>query len=513
MFGGGGVCSCFGAVGPAMIGVASYCRVSTDKEDQANSFDAQQRYFTQYISQHPQWELRGIYADQGITGTSAQKRPQFLRMIEDAKAGRFGIILTKEVSRFSRNLLDTIAYTRKLKSFGVFVIFLTDGISTQEPDAELRLSIMASMAQEESRKTSARVKWGQTRQMERGVVFGHSMLGYDVKNGVMAVNAEGAKLVQRIFHMYAVERLGSGQIARALTEEGIATPTGNPVWTPGYILKILKNEKYIGDLVQKKSYTPDFLTHQKRQNHGEEPMVILKGHHVPIISRHLWDMAQRERRRRQIHPARGASVQHALSGKIQCGVCGANFVARQKRSSGGAAVLRWSCATAVRGGNCGIGRLLRDDEARHMLHQALEALKLDGEAVVTSLLSVIEQSRAGESRQRREAWERLQHKKEAVMDAYFSGEITAQDMRDMKERYQKQQERLADKPEAWETTLHWKKRKGELSQVLYALIQGEMESDALCRMLIHQIVVFPDRHVELSLLGLPHVFSFSKDGV
>ena len=163
-----------------MISVASYCRVSTDKDDQLNSFAAQQRYFAQYIAQHPQWSLFQIYADYGITGTCAQKRPQFQQMIRDAQEHKFQLILTKEVSRFSRNLLDTISYTRKLKSLGIYVIFLTDGIHTQEPDAELRLSIMASIAQEESRKTSARVKWGQTRQMERGIVFGRSLLGYDV---------------------------------------------------------------------------------------------------------------------------------------------------------------------------------------------------------------------------------------------------------------------------------------------------------------------------------------------
>ena len=162
-----------------MIKVASYCRVSTDHEDQANSFAAQQRYFKEYIHRQPDWELYGIYADEGITGTSTKKRAQFNRMIHDAYSGKFQLILTKEVSRFSRNILDTISYTRELKALGVGVLFVNDGINTLEPDAELRLSIMASIAQEESRKTSSRVKWGQTRQMERGVVFGRSMLGYD----------------------------------------------------------------------------------------------------------------------------------------------------------------------------------------------------------------------------------------------------------------------------------------------------------------------------------------------
>lgn len=151
-----------------MIKVASYCRVSTDKDDQANSFESQQRYFRAYIDRQPEWELYQIYADEGITGTSTKKRAAFNQMIADARMGKFERILTKEVSRFSRNILDTIAYTRELKALGVGVLFLNDGISTLEPDAELRLSIMGSIAQEESRKTSSRVKWGQTRRMEQG---------------------------------------------------------------------------------------------------------------------------------------------------------------------------------------------------------------------------------------------------------------------------------------------------------------------------------------------------------
>ena len=166
-----------------MIMLASYCRVSTDKDDQANSFESQRRYFREYIARQPDWELYKVYADEGITGTSTKKRVQFNQMIHDAHKGKFKLIITKEVSRFSRNILDTIAFTRELKALGVGVLFMNDGINTLDPDSELCLSIMGSIAQEESRKTSARVKWGQTRQMERGVVFGKSMLGYDVKVG------------------------------------------------------------------------------------------------------------------------------------------------------------------------------------------------------------------------------------------------------------------------------------------------------------------------------------------
>ena len=152
--------------------VAAYCRVSTDHEDQANSFESQQRYFRQYIERNPDWELYEIFADEGISGTNTKKRSEFKRMIACAKEGDFDLIITKEISRFARNTLDSIYYTRDLKKHGVGVIFMNDNINTLDGDAELRLAIMSSIAQEESRKTSERVKWGQKRQMEQGVVFG-----------------------------------------------------------------------------------------------------------------------------------------------------------------------------------------------------------------------------------------------------------------------------------------------------------------------------------------------------
>lgn len=176
-----------------MIKIAAYCRVSTDKDDQANSFESQRRYFWEYINRQPDWELYEV------SRTGTKKRNAFNRMILDAQLGRFSLILTKGGQPVSRNILDVISYTRELKAIGVGVLFMNDGISTLEPDAELRLSIMGSIAQEESRKTSVRAKLGQARQMERGVVFGRSMLGYDVKDGRMTVNPTGAEIVRLIF--------------------------------------------------------------------------------------------------------------------------------------------------------------------------------------------------------------------------------------------------------------------------------------------------------------------------
>ena len=272
--------------------VAAYCRVSTDSEDQLNSYKSQVQHYTDLIKSKSEWDLAGIYADEAITGTQVTKREDFQRLINDCMNGDVDMIITKSISRFARNTLDSIYYTRELRKVGVGVLFLNDGINTLDGDAELRLSIMASIAQEESRKTSERVKWGQKRRMEEGVVFGRSMLGYDVRNGKMYVNEEGAEVVRKIFYKFVEERKSTHTIARELLEEGIY-PMRSKKWRNTVILRILQNEKYCGDLVQKKTFTPDYLSHEKKYNRGEEEFVIIKNHHEPIISREMFEKAEK----------------------------------------------------------------------------------------------------------------------------------------------------------------------------------------------------------------------------
>ena len=197
--------------------VAVYARVSTEKEDQVNSLASQKSYFAGFIKSQSNMELSEVYFDEGISGTQTRKRTGFNRMIRDALSGKFNLILTKEVSRFARNTVDALYYTRKLKEAGVGVIFTMDHIDTRDSDGELRLTIMASLAQEESRKTSERVKWGQQRRMEQGVVFGRDMLGYTVKNGVLSINREEVPVVKAIFHKYTNEGKGAHAIAGELT--------------------------------------------------------------------------------------------------------------------------------------------------------------------------------------------------------------------------------------------------------------------------------------------------------
>ena len=515
-----------------MIKVASYCRVSTDKDDQANSFESQQRYFRAYIDRQPEWELYQIYADEGITGTSTKKRAAFNQMIADARMGKFERILTKEVSRFSRNILDTIAYTRELKALGVGVLFLNDGISTLEPDAELRLSIMGSIAQEESRKTSSRVKWGQTRRMEQGVVFGRSLLGYDVKDGRLTVNPEGAELVRLIFHKYGVEKKGTTVIARELREAGYRTHRGGIRWNGSCIVKLLKNEKYVGNLIQKKTITPDYLTHAKKANHGEEELVIIRDHHPPIIDRELWGVVQEELKKRNRNGALGAghSNRYIFSGKIKCGECGASFVSRQRKRKDGSLSRRWSCYSAVNEGGihvdpqgnrvgCDVRMALRDEVAMDMLRQALRTLRLDSGGLIDSVTAIaLEAIRAGEQSggERRESLElrleQLNRKREAALDAFFSRDITREEMRRMTGRYDREaaelRERLARTGARSESSCEKAALRDDIRRRVAGLVNGEGDSEIFCKTILDHMVVYRDQRVEVRLNLLPQTWCF-----
>lgn len=335
---------------------AAYCRVSTDSDEQAGSLESQRRYFQEYIDCREELEFSGVYYDEGISGTQTANRQGFSRMMDDALHHRIDLILTKEVSRFARNTVDTLSCTRRLRAAGVGVIFTIDQIDTRQPDGELRLTIMASIAQEESRKTSERVKWGQKRRMEQGVVFGRNLLGYTVKNGNLEINEAQASVVRTIFRKYTDEGKGTHVIADELMKEGMF-PMKAEVWNPGVILRILHNEKYVGDLCQKKTYTPDFLTHRKEYNRGEEELICIADHHEPIIDRNLWNRTQKELQRRS-RSGRGRekySSRYWCSTRLYCGVCGKHFISRTKKLKNGGIYRAWRCSTAAGSGTDKMG--------------------------------------------------------------------------------------------------------------------------------------------------------------
>lgn len=509
--------------------VAAYCRVSTDNEDQANSFESQQRYFRQYIERNPDWELYAVFADEGISGTNTKKRREFNRMIECAKNGCFDLIITKEISRFARNTLDSIFYTRDLKKHGVGVIFLNDNINTLDGDAELRLAIMSSIAQEESRKTSERVKWGQKRRMEQGIVFGRSMLGYDVKDGKMTVNEEGAKTVRLIFHKFVDEGKGTHVIARELREEGIL-PCRVKEWQNTVILRIIRNEKYCGDLVQKKTYTPDFLSHEKKYNRGQEEFVIIKDHHEPIISRELFDKANRILDAKSLSQDGKAkhSNRYPFSGKIKCGRCGASYVARYKTRKDGSQYKAWRCYEAAihgkphtdKAGNqigC-CGESIRNEDAVHLLYLVCKELKINRQKVVDNLTKTIDavmqtdltSTSAGVLSER---IEEARKKRTGLIDLYTSGDIDKTEFTALRAKYDEGIEKLKSMAEGIEQqqTMILKQQElmDDIKNAIDELINGIQYEDEYYAQILDRMVVGDKDHIDVYLKMLPHKWSFT----
>lgn len=520
-----------------MLRAAAYCRVSTDNDDQAHSYESQKRYFAEYINREPEMELTEIYADEGISGTSTKKRAAFNRMISDAQLGKFDVILTKEVSRFARNTVDTLQFTRQLKALGIGVRFMNDGINTMEPDAELRLSIMGSLAQEESRKTSARVKWGQTRRMEQGVVFGRSMLGYDVENGELTVEPEGAEIVKLIFHKYVNERKGTSVIARELREDGYKSYRGEINWSNTSILRILRNEKYCGDLLQKKTYTPDYLTHEKKYNRGAEEKVFIENHHEPIISKELWMEAQREIARRNRDGKLGEchGNRYLMSGKIKCSCCGKSFVANKKKRKDGSSYRVWRCSTATRDGykhedqwgnivGCDIGYQIRDELCREALMKSILSLKMNKEKVmkevaeiVTNVIQMTENREYHSTESLKKTLHETEEKKKRVLDAFFSGDISKSDLAMMNQEYEKKIKELMEQIDLAKkrSNLDYDVNtiEADVRKHINDIVTCRAENDLFYGSLLDHIAVYPEKRLVVHLKLLPTEWWYMIDGL
>lgn len=441
-----------GSIITSELRVAAYARVSTDKDDQANSFESQVKFFSEYIDRQENWKLVKVYSDEGISGTSTHKRAGFNSMIDDVMSGKIDFIITKEVSRFARNTVDTLQITRQLKDIGVGVYFVLDNINTLDKDGELRLTLMASLAQEESRKTSERVKWGQKRQMEKGVVFGRSLLGYKVLDGKLHLVEEEAEIVRMIFHKYLNEGKGTHIIARELKEQGIKpyNPDGRAKykndWSNTAILRVLRNEKYVGDLAQKKTWTQNYLDHKKRYNRGEEDIIYIRDHHpeIAIVDRTTWDATQAELKRRTTTAEQKSkhSNRYWASGKVFCGVCGERFVNKIKKTSAGTS-RAWNClnhikAAAFRNAECSMSEWASDRSLKNIVLYILNLLvdnreKLRQEIIKSiSEISVEEKTLTTDEIQCK--IDRLEQKKLKLIDVLISEEITKKDFKLKKEQ-------------------------------------------------------------------------------
>lgn len=377
--------------------VAAYCRVSTDSEEQLTSYTTQKKVYTEMIAARPDWELAGIYADEGISGTRADKRPQFQKMIKDCFAGKIDYIVTKSVSRFARNTVDCLEHVRILKNRGIGIFFEEQNIDTLSIDSELYLVIYAGFAQSESESMSKNITWAYRKRFEDGKVLMQykSMIGYRKgADGEPEIVPEEAKIVTRIFDMFL-----SGQTVRAISEqlrsEKIHIPGKNFSFSHVMVYNILRNEKYCGDSILQKTITVDCISKTRRDNMGEAPMYYVQNSHPAIISRETYHMTQAEiARRKTLAPASekkavtvaGKYSKYALSEVLVCGECGSRY-RRVTWTSGGKRVV-WRCSNRLENGKkyCKMSLTVKEESLHAAIVRAINKFNSQDHAAYLALM-------------------------------------------------------------------------------------------------------------------------------
>lgn len=341
--------------------VAAYCRVSTDDEEQKTSYEAQIGYYTEKINQNPEWQMAGIFADEGISGTQAQKRPEFLKMIRLCRQRKIDIILTKSLSRFARNTVDSLGYIRELRALGIAVISEKENINTLTAESEMLITIMSCFAQAESESISKNVSWGVRQSFKNGNVPMQyaRLLGYRKgHDGNAEIIPEEAEVVKEIYRCY-LDGMSMNLIADRLNEKGLTTKGGSSPYRKMVVQRILTNEKYTGDALLQKTYVTDCITKKMRKNNGELPMYLVKNHHEPIISRSDFNRVQEEMARRSAKRAiadkltktgQGKySAKYALTELLICGECGEHY-RRVTWTAKGFKEIKWRCVSRIQYG-------------------------------------------------------------------------------------------------------------------------------------------------------------------
>ena len=509
------------------IKVAAYARVSTDMTDQLHSLSAQIKYFTEYISNHENYELIEVYYDEGITGTSVKKRDGFNRMISDCENGKIDLILTKEVSRFARNTVDTLCFTRKLSALGIGVIFMNDGIDTRDKDGELRLTIMASIAQEESRKISERVKWSTRRNMENGWVYGKSrMYGFEIKKGQLYIVPEEAEIVKKIFHMYLYEGKGCHSIANELNAMGAISINGK-MWREDGVCRLLKNDKYVGDLTQWKHYSTDFLTKKVVQNNGDNPdapLITITNHHEPIVSREIFDKVQTllYERGQMAREGRKYSQHYWYSSKVYCGKCGWAYGIsgnkhKEKRTLRCVNRAKYGANPRVDSNGAEVGcdsKGINENVLAFCMKYILERIQVSRSEIVNQLLSeiqIIQQNEPSANVEPLKAEiENLGRKKRKAIDLMLEELISKEDLKKQTEFYDSEIARLTEEIAASQdvSSAHRKQIDGIRNYIKQVNSTAEMDTDStkIYGELLKKVIVQENQVADFYLTCVPFGF-------
>ena len=371
--------------------VAGYARVSTDSEEQLTSYEAQVSYYTEYIQKRDDWEFVNVYTDEGISATNTKHRDGFNAMIADAWAGRIDLIVTKSVSRFARNTVDSLTTLRKLKEKGVEIYFEKENIYTLDSKGELMITIMSSLAQEESRSISENVTWGQRKRMADGKVtmpYGR-FLGYRKgEDGLPEIVPEEAEVVKLIYKSF-MEGLSYYKIAQFLMSRNIPAPAGGEKWYTRTVESILTNEKYKGSALLQKKFTVDFLTKKQKVNEGEVPQYFIEDSHPPIIDPQEFELVQAEiARRKEIGKVYSSS--NIFSTKLVCSCCGGFFGSKVWHSTSKYRRVIWQCNHKFQNGEKCKTPHLYEDEIKKRFIEVCNRIASDKEEFLISCQQIVE---------------------------------------------------------------------------------------------------------------------------
>jgi DNA invertase Pin-like site-specific DNA recombinase len=450
-----------GAVKLDRIRVAAYCRVSTDGDEQLGSFESQKLYYEEKISSNPDWINAGIFADEAITGTKTDKRNGFQEMISKCQDGEIDMIVTKSISRFARNTVDTLNHVRMLRDRNIAVYFEKENINTLDMNGELLLTIMSSLAQQEVESLSQNVKMGLQMKMKRGEMVGfNGCFGYDYDpdTKTMSVNEEEAETVRLIYELY-LQGYGTTTIANRLMELGIKNKKGEVSWHTHGVMGMIRNEKYKGDILLGKTFTTDPISKRRLANFGEENQYYIRDHHEPIVSREVWDEAERIRlkRARNIEVATTGSRerytrQYSFSSMCECAFCGHKLTRRTRHSSSVYEKPIWQCMNATKNGiaNCPNCKAIDEVILEGAFVDAFKLLAGNFDDVLDVVLAYVEEStNSDDNIRKRQQIDKdissLESKKSRMTDMLIDGTITKEVYDEKMLEFTRKLHKLSDK--------------------------------------------------------------------
>lgn len=490
--------------------IAAYCRVSTDLDEQDGSYEAQVEHYSEKIKRTDSWTLAGIYADDGKSGTNTKKRSDFNAMIKDALDGKIDIIVTKSVSRFARNTVDSLMTIRKLKEKNIAVIFEKENINTLDGTGEILITILSSLAQEESRNISENVKWGIVRRFEKGkVMVNHNkFMGYTKNSeGELVIVPEEVEVVKLVFRLY-LEGLSAEKIARYLGAQGIKTATGLDKWEETVVRRMLSNEKYMGDALLQKTYTVDFQTKRKVMNNGIVPQYYVEDDHEAIISKELFYQVQEEiaRRASMWKPAVSRkknqqskySSMYALTGIVICGECDRDY-RRVTWSRNEKKKIVWRCTNRLENGTkkCKDFPTLEEEALHNAIMEAMQKITGDNgdfvDAFRQNVIRVIGSYKKGPD----EYDEKIKKKQDEMVALVMENAKQGAYTDEFDERYRKISDEINELKEAQKKenvsrrlAENYEQRVNEMDRFLnHTSCQLVEYDDGLVRMLISQIKV------------------------